>query len=258
MSFSFRSPFRADVHSLAAPMETSFSMRWRGLGLVWPVVSLLAFISPLRAAHFLAPDQIDLRAALPAPPSRDSLTTRAELDVVAQLERDRTPAQTEFARNPPTGDVFAFAAAVLGPWFTAANLPKTAALFSRIDEDGRAITTAAKTVHPERPRPFLADARIVAPTSRPGGSSYPSGAGYNTAVWTAVLIAIFPEHAAGLQTRAEVACWSRIVAGVHYPTDNTGGRMLGEAVARKILALPDAQAALAEVRAEIARSRSRS
>lgn len=219
--------------------------------------ALLALSSVLRAATFVASEQIDFKAVMPAPPAADSPTTRAELDVLAQLERERTPAQAELARNPPTSDVFAFAAAVLGPWFTRENLPKTAALFAQLDDDGRAIASAAKAVYPERRRPYMVDARIAAPTSRPGGSTYPSGAGYNTAVWTSILVTLFPSQAEALHARAQLACWSRLLAGVHYPTDNIAGQFLGTAVARTFLALPTGQAALAEVRREIERARPR-
>lgn len=224
------------------------------------VIVLVAFgVAPLasHAANFLAPDQIDLRAALPPPPAADSTTTRAELETLVQLERSRTPAQTEFARNPPTGDVFAFAGEVLGPWFAKEKLPATAALFARIDDDGRALASAAKAVYAERPRPWLADARLVAPTSRPGGSTYPSGAGYNTGVWVGLLATLFPDQAEALRERARLVCWSRILAGVHYPTDNVAGLLLGDAVAKKLLALPDFQAGFAAVRAELAQRRPR-
>lgn len=223
-----------------------------------PVCSFIAYFAAslaLHAANFVAPADLDFKALLPAPPAADSLTTRAELETLVQLQHDRTPAQTELARNPPTGDVFAFATAVLGPWFTKENLPQTAALFARIDDDGRAIATAAKSIHPERRRPFLVDPRISDPTSRPGGSTYPSGAGYHTAVWTAILVTLFSEQAEALRTRARLACWSRVVAGVHYPTDNAAGQFLGEAVARKFLALPAGKSALAEIRTELARVR---
>lgn len=215
------------------------------------VAAVLVTLSAARAAHFVAAEQIDMKATLPAPPAADSLVTLAELDVIVQMEEDRTPAQTDLARNPPTGNVFVFAAGVLGPWFTPENLPKTAALFSRIDQDGQPITAAAKSTYPERLRPYLVDARVTMPTSRPGGSTYPSGAGYNTAVWASVLEVILPEYADALRARARFACWTRVIAGVHYPTDNTGGRILGDAVAQKLLALPAAQAALAEIRVEI-------
>lgn len=179
-------------------------------GLVISGAVLLAALST-HAANFMAPDQIDLDSVLPPHPADDSLATRAELEVVLQMVRDRTPEQTEFARNPPTSDVFAFAAPVLGDWFTPENLLKTAALFAKIDDDSRPIATAAKSIYPLRQRPFLVDDRIANPTSRPGGSTYPSGAGYNTAVWSSVLSTIFPEQAEALRTRAQFACWTRVI-----------------------------------------------
>lgn len=227
-------------------------MRIRNVLLV-PAVALLS-AAPSGAAHFQPFDQVQIRRMLPAPPAADSLATRAELETVAQLEKERTAEQTEWARNPPTSDIFAYAGAVLGPWFTSTNLPVTAAFFAKIDQDGGALLTAAKGVYPVRERPFLVDPKISMPTSRPGGSTYPSGAGYNTAVWASFLTVIFPEHADALRERARFACWTRVLAGVHYPTDNTGARILGDGVAQLLLADSEVQTAVAAVRAELQRA----
>ncbi len=226
-----------------------FLMRFLNSLLISAVALLSAGVCG--AAHFPSLGQIPVRSVLPAPPSADSLATQAELEIVIQLERERTPQQTEWARNPPTGDVFAYARSILGPWFTAANLPATAAFFAKIDEDGGAILTNAKSIYPVRERPFIVEPRIAMPTSRPGGSTYPSGAGYNTAVWASLLTTIFPEHADAFRERARFACWTRVLAGVHYPTDNTGGRILGDAVAKFLLVQTDVQAAIAAVREEL-------
>jgi len=47
------------------------------------------------------------------------------------------------------------------------------------------------------------------------------------------------------------------MAGVHYPTDNTGGRILGDAVAEELLTLMNFRVALAAAGAEIQSARPR-
>jgi hypothetical protein len=83
------------------------------------------------AANFLDADRIDLKALLPAPPAPDSPVTRAELDVVLQLQAGRTPAQAARCQLIESEDVFLFGSEVFGSWFNAANLPQTAAFFLR-------------------------------------------------------------------------------------------------------------------------------
>ena len=105
---------------------------------------------PSLAASFLAPGAIDPHALLPAPPAPDSLVQRAELDVLLHLQAERTPAQVARARLVDAEDVFVFGADVLGPWFNAANFPRTAAFFAKVGDDVRPINSATKELFNRR------------------------------------------------------------------------------------------------------------
>ena len=204
-----------------------------------------------RKANFLAPDMIDTKALLPAPPAPDSLVTRAELEVVLQLQAARTPQQAVRCQQVEGEDIFLFGSDVLGPWFNAAQLPQTAAFFAKVHEDFLPINRAAKTVYPRR-RPPFADARIKPCVEFSDSGAYPSGHGIQSSLWAGLLSAIFPEHAAGFAQRAEETRRVKLVSGVHYPTDIVAGQLLGEAVAREMLKNPAVQKIVADLRAEAA------
>ncbi len=206
------------------------------------------------AANFLAPDAIDLRALLPAPPAADSPATRAELDEVLALQVARTPEQAARCRQIEGEDIYLFGSEVLGPWFTAANLPKVAALFAQVREDFIPLNRAAKAVWPRRRPPFV-DARIIPCVEVTDSGAYPSGHGVQSSLWAALLGELFPEHAAAFQQRAAETRRYKLLSGVHYASDLEAGRHLGEAIARGMLQSPALVPARAEARAEIAAAR---
>ena len=203
----------------------------------FPLVVILAWLTLglQPQPHYVSIGNIDVTSLIPPPPAPDSLATHAELDVVFQMETDRSPSEIEMGKSPPNSDIFEFARPVMGSWFTAENLPLTSDFFARIDANSAALLAKAKSAYPERRRPFLVDPRISAPLLRPEGSTYPSGHALTTEYRRRLLISVFPEKSAALQTRSQDIGWSRVIAGVHYPSDITAGRLLGVFFAGKLL-----------------------
>jgi len=70
--------------------------------------------------------------------------------------------------------------------------------------------------------------------------SYPSE--HASTAWAAatVLSHFFPAEAAQFEAMAQQAGWSRVLAGVQYPSDDAAGRALGMAVAAAVIAQADA------------------
>ncbi len=215
-------------------------------------VLLFSLACAASAQEFLAPEQQDFTGVLPAPPDDASPAGLADLDTLLQLQAERTPAQAARAQRIVAQSEFTFGQAALGPWFTRENLPRTAAIFERINhENGAAVQAAKHAFH--RPRPFQRDPRVVPVVPKPGdASSYPSGHSAGAAVWGAILAAAFPGDAPALQAQVHETMWCRELGGVHFPSDTEAGRLLGTEVARRLLASPAMAPALAEIRAEAA------
>lgn len=213
----------------------------------------LAFALPLpaAAAHFLAPGSIEPQKLIPPPPAADSLVEHAEIEVILNLQRARTPAQVARAQEIQNEDVFVFGSDVLGKWFAADNLPKTAAFFAALREDFTPVGHLTKKTFNRRRPPFQ-DARIKPCVEFSDTSSYPSGHATQSAMWATLLSEIFPDHAEGFAARAAETRWYRVIGGAHHPTDVEAGRILGEAEARELLKNPAVQKVIRELQAETA------
>lgn len=223
--------------------------------LVIPVViALLTLRLPAapEAGRYLRAADFDVAALIPPAPADDSLATAADLAVVYEIQQRRTPEQIAVAAYFARDTVFQFDA-VIGPWFKAANLPLTDEFFAQVQADRNAITEQGKKIW-SRPRPPLLDARLHACIELPKSGAYPSGHSTMAFVRAGLLAELFPEKREALRERAQLVAWSRIVGGVHYPTDIVAGRMLGDRLAQEFLKVPEVRAALERVRAELARA----
>ncbi|MBP7142879.1 MAG: phosphatase PAP2 family protein [Opitutaceae bacterium] len=198
---------------------------------------------------FLGTGDLDVTKVIPAAPADNSLATAADVETVYQVQKRRTPEMIALANYFAEDSVFQYDA-VIGAWFTASKLPRTAEFFLQIDSDRYAISSKGKQVW-QRPRPPLLDSRIKPCVHLPKSGSYPSGHSTQAFLWANLLAEIFPEHRAALRERAELVAWSRIIGGVHYPTDITAGRMLGDRLAEEFLRRPAVREALAGVVEEV-------
>lgn len=194
--------------------------------------------------------QVDPLVFLPGPPEADSALELAERAIVRgpwSAER-RQRALEDNAIDP-----FAAFDAVIGPNFTAANYPATAAL---LDRAGRAAGFAGDPAkfRFRRARPFLSDSAItpcIEDTPRLRESfSYPSGHGALGFGWALVLAELAPDHADALIERGRDFGWSRVVCGVHYPSDLDASRIVAAAAIARLHADAEFQAALEAARAE--------
>ncbi len=202
--------------------------------------------------RYLRAGDFDVAALIPPAPANDSLTTAADLEVVRQVQQRRTPEQIALAAYFVHDTVFQFDA-VIGPWFTAANLPCTAEFFAQIEADRFAISSQGKKIW-ARPRPPLLDPHLRARIELPASGAYPSGHATMAFVRAGLLAEIFPAQREALRERAGLVAWSRVVGGVHYPTDIVAGRLLGDRLAQEFLSISAVRETLELVRAETARA----
>jgi acid phosphatase (class A) len=201
--------------------------------------------------HFVKPTAVDCAKVLPPPPAPGTLSARADLEAVLQMQAWRTPEQVAWAKRIEKNDAFIFGD-VLGAWFTRENLPLTAAFLKDVDEDRHAVTEVAKNLF-ARPRPWVVDPRVQPCVGKPTNDSYPSG--HTSSIFTraGVLAEIFPEQREAIFEFAHRAVWGRIYGGVHFPSDLVGGWTLAEPIVVELKKSAAFQERIEKCRAEIAR-----
>jgi acid phosphatase (class A) len=231
------------------------------------------------------PARFDATLLLPPPPSAAAAQQR-DLEAVRAAQRMRTPEQSAEAEANSAVDPFRFAA-VLGPRFTAEDLPRTARFLDQAWRSALPWLTSIKDCW-NRPRPFVVDptleplqrslastrlrpAPAPAPRVQPQppalpdctapaadatyGPSYPSGHAVVGALLAIVLAEMVPERRAALFAFGWEYGDARVISGVHFPSDVEAGRILGTMLVELMLQntrfRDDLRAARSELRAAL-------
>jgi acid phosphatase (class A) len=195
---------------------------------------------------YVQPSDFDLEELLPPPPADGSAAHRAEIERMLVLQAQRTPAEEARCKSEEEVTVFAD---VLGPWFNASNLPRTAKLMDVVYDQAREVSAASKIIW-KRKRPPLYDPRIKPCVVLEKSYSYVSGHATRGITWGSLLAEIFPEQREAIMDRGKQIGTDRTLAGMHYPSDVAGGQMLGAEIARHLLADPRFVAEMARVKQE--------
>jgi acid phosphatase (class A) len=148
--------------------------------------------------------------------------------------------------------VFNFAG-VVGDFFVATNLPKTAAFFIKVQLDAETVTDTGKNYF-KRPRPYTVDPSL-ANGKLETSFGYPSGHSTESMVLGLVLAEALSDQHDAIIAHARSMGWHRVEIARHYPTDIYAGRVLAKAIVREMKKNPAFQAELGEVKAEIAAAR---
>lgn len=175
--------------------------------------------------------RLDLVTLLPPPPASGTDADRADLAAVLALQASRSAAQIELAKADAEASVFRYAD-VIGADFEAARLPHTARLFERITASIGPLVGPVKD-HWNRPRPFLASARVE-PLLRPDGATYPSGHGVLARLYAIVLADLMPDKRRDIFARGDRFAQGRVINGVHYPSDIEAGYLAATAIAAEL------------------------
>lgn len=205
--------------------------------------------------NYLSAGSLDPIALLPAPPDRASPQARAfEASLTGAMKRIAGPTLRDNAESDEIDSVWQFAS-VMGPPFAPERCPKIAAFIDRATADANRIKNLAKDQYARQRPPTATEAgetyaAAQANAARSEDWSYPSGHATRAALWACLLGAIDPAKQQDLLSDAWFMCLSRIVRGVHFPSDVTAGFILGQAIADAILDSPQAAADLAAARAE--------
>lgn len=206
---------------------------------------------------YLPPGAVD-GSQLPPPPAIDSAQDKADVawakGSMARASEARW--QRAVADDASVYDRFSDS---LGVTVDRKTVPRLVRLLNRVSEDALAASSEAKKRF-SRPRPFQRFAlnRVCGQATPPKpeaaptkGTSYPSG--HAVVSWAAALVMMetAPANAASLVARAVDYGESRVVCGVHFPSDVEAGRILAAAVVDKLFALPEFRAELQCVKREV-------
>lgn len=204
---------------------------------------------------FLHDNTLEPGLVLPAPPAADSAEGKTELALVRKTVESSS---SERIKQAAYDDAHESAEIYEGtiPGLTFASLPVTAKLFRDLENDQEIITKNAKK-HFARKRPFQIDPTM--PTCVPSSqdekpTSYPSShttMGYATGV---VLAHLIPEKATAIYEKAQDYAKSRVICGVHFPSDLVASQTLGTAIAVELLENPDFQKEFDAAKAELVKA----
>ncbi len=222
----------------------------RRSAIAWLLASVAATAIPVLAKdtaiapYYLPAGTVDLTQLLAPPPNLDSPLERYDEKKIGQALAQRTNADLVQVATDKHRSIFVFAS-VLGKQFVPASLPLTAALFRHAGADTETLVEQAKA-HFARPRP---------PGAPQTHGSYPSGHAAFAACSAVLLSQMVPEKRDALFARASIFAESRIIAGVHYPSDVEAGWISGTVIAAALLRQPrfqsDFSAATVELRAAL-------
>uniref|UniRef100_Q01W83 Phosphoesterase, PA-phosphatase related n=1 Tax=Solibacter usitatus (strain Ellin6076) TaxID=234267 RepID=Q01W83_SOLUE len=175
---------------------------------------------------------------LPAPP--DAVDTAAELQWVKSSAGARNQADLTQIRFWDAGapgyrwmqltEQLAISKGLAAPLQTRALALVAAAIY-----DATIAAWDSKYTY-NRQHPVEIDSSISTAVTASGSPSYPSEHAATAAAAAAVLVSLFPDQTAAINEMADQAGWSRILAGVAFPSDVTGGMDLGHLVGQAVAA----------------------
>jgi acid phosphatase (class A) len=189
---------------------------------------------------------------VPPPPVAGSAEAMRDLAAVMTIQAAANAERIALAASDDKIEtVWRFSDVLQG--FDAAKLPLTDKLFTAARNDQNFEGNVFKPYF-ARPRPFDVDPNINTCVPSFYGKpprSYPSGhatLGYSLGI---ILANLIPEKAGVILERARVYGESRVVCGVHFPSDIVASQALGTAVALELMRNPAFKADFDAAKAEL-------
>lgn len=168
-----------------------------------------------------------LKESLPPPP-QNQLAQGGEVKELFSLQKSRKKKDCERAAlevEPALGNFFG---PPHGP-LTAQQVAQLDPFFVDIRHSSGPFIGKLKGVH-VRKRPFEVIKGLKPCVKQETSLSYPSGHGLFAEIYALVLTDLFPNLKDKIQTRADTVAKDRVLSGVHYPSDVSAGRVMGQKI----------------------------
>jgi acid phosphatase (class A) len=211
-----------------------------------------------QSTGYLVGQEIDFHSLLGPPPPADSRWDRSDEQLV-QAYQSVDEARWKMAELDQLQLYPRFTEA-LGRPIDSKTSPALVALLDRALLDVDATAAAAKDYfHRPRPPQRIQLSRVCGKDNAPkpeehpmSGASYPSG--HSTRGWTVAMILarVAPDRAEALMKRAQEYEESRLICGMHFPTDVEAGQVVATAVVAHLDASRAFQTDLLSARREYA------
>jgi len=195
------------------------------------------------AQHYYLTGNEEEIAQFPKAPALGSQIDLSDLAVVLTVQASRTPEQIAEAKLDSQYSI-KLMTDVVDPAF-ATSYPKTYALLEHVNADEVLIMGMLKKQN-GRLRPYVQHPILVIPVVSAKEFIFPSGHASGSHLQARLLGKLFPAKAEDLLRRARQIADSRVVAGVHYPSDTEVGINLGEILFKKLESNSKFQADLLE------------
>lgn len=216
-------------------------------------IAFLLITAPAFAKEpiFVSAEQSRMSEFLPSPPADGSVEQKAELVELHQIAATRSDAEVAQAQFDAVNEnIFAFAN-VLGEKFNAAALPLTDAFGKRVANDESVNVNPVKAFF-HRVHPYTYDPTLKTVCKSKGASdAYPSGHASLGYLLGLTLAEMVPEKRDEILARADGFARSRLICGVHYPSDVRASKSLAYAVHALMVGNPQYRAELAAARKEL-------
>jgi acid phosphatase (class A) len=148
----------------------------------------------------------------------------------------------------------------LGVTLSTTNAPTLMRLLSKAQLDTHWAVEHAKA-HFRRPRPFANEPDTPICLAVPKemrskvSSAYPGGHSTLGMTWGLILVELAPDRAAQVMSRVRDFSQSRLVCGIHFPSDLEAGHMLGAGLVARLRANEDFRKDLEVARQELGAAR---
>lgn len=209
---------------------------------------------------YLAADALDGIALLGPPPTPDS--PRGQSDRATYLATRSLAGTPRWKAAQQDNDLW-FGGALnryacaIGKEISEAGTPQTWRLLHRVELDVVTVGSPAKRKY-NRVRPLIGDDLPVCIPREDWmktNGSYPSGHSGTGWAWGLVLAELAPAQATALIEAGREVGDSRIVCGVHYPSDIEAGRVVASALVARLHAEPQFQRDMTAAKRELARAK---